>query len=63
MERLYLFPEMPGVSIAIWVVSSMIFLFFAREPMHKMIQAMSDATAGGLRKLASWIKDIGGSDA
>ncbi|MDH5352935.1 MAG: hypothetical protein OEY09_00720 [Gammaproteobacteria bacterium] len=56
MENLYLFPKMPGVSIAIWIVSSMIFLFFAREPMHKMIQAMSDATAGGLRKMASWIK-------
>jgi len=56
MERLYLLPEMPGVSIAIWVVASMIFLFFARGPMHKLIQAMSDATAGGLRKMASWIK-------
>jgi hypothetical protein len=56
MERLYLLPEMPGVSIAIWIVASMIFLFFAREPMHKLIQAMSDATAGGLRKMASWIK-------
>jgi hypothetical protein len=56
MERFYLLPNMPGASIAIWVVASMIFLFFAREPMHKMIQAMSDATAGGLRKMANWIK-------
>ncbi len=56
MERLYLLPDMPGVSIAIWVAGSMIFLFFAREPMHKLIQAMSDATAGGLRKMAAWIK-------
>ncbi len=56
MERLYLLPNMPGVSIAIWVAGSMIFFFFAREPMHKLIQAMSDATAGGLRKMAAWIK-------
>jgi hypothetical protein len=56
MERLYLLPNMPGVSIAIWIVGSMIFLFFAREPVHKMFQAMSDATAGGLRKMAVWIK-------
>ena len=56
MERLYLLPDLPGVSIAIWIVGSMIFLFFAREPVHKMIQAMSDATAGGLRKMAAWIK-------
>ncbi|MCH7880397.1 MAG: hypothetical protein IIB69_02250 [Proteobacteria bacterium] len=54
MESFYLWPDMPGVSIAFWVVSSMIFLFFARDPMHKMIQALSDATAGGLRKLAVW---------
>ncbi len=56
MESFYLLPDMPGVSIAIWIVSSMIFLFFARDPMHKMIQALSDATAGGLRKLADWTK-------
>ena len=54
MESFYFMPDMPGVSIAIWVVSSMIFLFFARDPMHKMIQALSDATAGGLRKMAMW---------
>ncbi len=56
MNNLYILPEMPGVSIAVWIVASMIFLFFAREPVHKMIQAFSDATAGGLRKLAEWTK-------
>jgi hypothetical protein len=34
----------------------MIFLFFAREPVHKMFEALSEATAGGLRKLATWTK-------
>jgi hypothetical protein len=56
LEPYYLLPDMPGISIAIWVVTSMLFLFFAREPIHKLIQAMSDATAGGLRKMATWIK-------
>ncbi|MCP4188011.1 MAG: hypothetical protein GY763_10470 [Gammaproteobacteria bacterium] len=56
MEYLYIVPGMPGVSIAILVLFSMIFLFFAREPVHKMIQAMSDGSAGGLRKLAEWTK-------
>lgn len=56
MENLYIIPAMPGLSIAILVCLSMIFLFFAREPVHKMIQAMSDATGGGLRKLAEWTK-------
>ncbi len=56
MNSFYILPDMPGVSIAVWVVASMIFLFLAREPMHKMIHACSDATAGGLRKLATWMK-------
>lgn len=57
MNSLNFLPEMPGVSVAIWIAASMVFLFFAREPVHKMIQAFSDATAGGLRKLASWTKN------
>lgn len=56
MKSFYFLPEMPGVSIAVWIAASMIFLFFAREPVHKMIQTFSDATAGGLRKLAEWTK-------
>jgi hypothetical protein len=56
MNNLYFLPEMPGVSIAIWIAASMVFLFLAREPVHKMIQSFSDATAGGLRKLADWTK-------
>ncbi len=56
MNSFYILPDMPGVSIAVWVVASMIFLFLAKEPMHKVIQACSDATAGGLRKLAAWMK-------
>ncbi|MBT8434530.1 MAG: hypothetical protein KJN95_07715 [Gammaproteobacteria bacterium] len=56
MKSFYFLPEMPGVSIAVWIAASMIFLFFAREPVHKMIQTFSDSTAGGLRKLAEWTK-------
>jgi len=56
MNNLYFLPEMPGVSIAAWIAASMVFLFLAREPVHKMIHACSDATAGGLRKLSGWMK-------
>ncbi|MGD8840041.1 MAG: hypothetical protein PVI70_10605 [Gammaproteobacteria bacterium] len=56
MNTLYFLPDMPGVSIAVWIVASMVFLFLAREPVHKMLQACSDATAGGLRKLSEWMK-------
>ncbi len=56
MENLFIVPAMPGVSIAILVCLSMVFLFFARESVHKVIQAMSDGSAGGLRKLAEWTR-------
>ena len=57
MNNLYFLPEMPGVSIAVLIAASMAFLFLAREPVHKMIEAFSDATAGGLRKLSEWMKN------
>jgi hypothetical protein len=56
MNNLYFLPDMPGVSIAVWVIASMVFLFLAREPVHKMIHACSEATAGGLRKLSEWMQ-------
>ena len=31
LNQLNLFPDMPGASIAVWVVVSMIFLFLARN--------------------------------
>ena len=55
MNTLYFLPDMPGLSIAVWIAASMVFLFLAREPVHKMIKACSDATAGGLRKLSEWM--------
>jgi hypothetical protein len=57
LERFDPLLEMPNSSIAMWVVGSMLFLFFARGTVHKLIQGMSDATAGGLRNTASWIKN------
>ena len=56
MEIFYIIPSMPGLSLVILAGLSMIFLYFAREPVHKMIQAMSEGSAGGLRKLAEWTK-------
>jgi len=58
LETLYLIPSMPGISIAILIVLSMIFLFFAREPMHKAIEGLKIGTAGGLRKVAAWGKSV-----
>ncbi|MDH5738666.1 MAG: hypothetical protein OEZ23_10180 [Gammaproteobacteria bacterium] len=57
MESFFIFtPSMPAVSVLIWIIGSMIVLALARDSMHKMIQAMSEGTAGGLRKLSEWTK-------
>jgi len=58
MDSLYIAPGMPALSVTIWIVSSMLFLFFAREPVHKLLCALSDGTAGGLRKMAAWAKSV-----
>lgn len=54
MENFYFVPEMPGLSIAILVFLSMIFLFLARGPMHEALKSLVEGTAGGLRRIAEW---------
>jgi len=56
MDSLYIVPGMPALSVALVVAFGMIFLFFARESVHKMIEVMSEATAGGFRKMSAWTK-------
>jgi hypothetical protein len=56
METLYIWPEMPGLSIVVLVVVSMIFLALARIPIHKAFESLSDGLAGGLLKLSEWTK-------
>jgi hypothetical protein len=56
VDILYIVPGMPGLSVTIVVAGSMIFLFFARESVHKLICALSEGTAGGLKKIATWAK-------
>ena len=58
MDSLYIIPSMPALSIAILVVFSMIFLFFARESVHKLIEVFSDGIAGGFRTMSAWTKKV-----
>ena len=57
---------MPGGSVALLVLLSMIFLFLARNPMHEALKSLIKGTAGGLRKIADWAaklsKDMGEKD-
>jgi hypothetical protein len=58
MKALYIWPDMPGLSIAVLVIGSMIFLYFARPPIHAAFQSLSDGTAGGLKKISEWAKQL-----
>jgi hypothetical protein len=52
MESFFLFPEYPALSILVLLVVSMVFLYFAREPMHRLLTTLREGLAGGLAKIA-----------
>src|SRR5438477_732501 len=58
MERLYLWPANPAASLlALWVISQ-IFLWAARAPMHRGLQAISRLTGGVFRVAARWCRGM-----
>ncbi len=58
MKSLYIWPDMPAISIAVLVAASMVFLYLARTPMHQALESINDGIAGGLTKIAEWIKEV-----
>ncbi len=58
MSSLYIWPDMPFLSIVVVVSMSMVFLYFARAPMHSALDSLNDGIAGGLAKTADWIKSV-----
>jgi len=58
MSSLYIWPQMPFLSITVLVIASMIFLYLARTPMHLALESLSDGIAGGLERTAEWIKAV-----
>ena len=58
MTDLYIWPEMPFISIATLVIASMIFLYLARTPLHLALQSLDEGIAGGLTKISIWINNL-----
>ncbi len=58
METLYFWPEMPGLSIVVLLLVTMLFLWIAREPIHKAFEALLEGTSGGLKKMADSAKQL-----
>ncbi len=40
------------------VIGSMLFLFLARAPFHKVFESLSDGTGGGFRRIGEWAKKL-----
>ena len=56
MEHLYLWPANPAASLlALWILSQ-VFLYAARAPMHKALQAVARLFAGVFRIAARWCR-------
>jgi len=58
VEKLYPIPDMPGLSIVILILLSMIFLYLARTPMHEALKILVEGTAGGFKKIAEWAANL-----
>jgi len=58
MSSFYIWPQMPFLSIAVLVIASMIFLYLARTPLHLALDNLNEGIAGGLEKIAAWIKSV-----
>ncbi|TQV78866.1 hypothetical protein FKG94_12670 [Exilibacterium tricleocarpae] len=54
METLYIWPNMPALSMTALIVGSMLFLFLARTPIHKALESLTDGSSGGLQEVANW---------
>ena len=52
MESFFLFPTYPALSILVLLAVSMVFFYFAREPMHRLLTTLREALVGGLDKIA-----------
>lgn len=58
MSELYIWPEMPLLSIATLVAASMVFLYLARTPLHLALTSLDEGIAGGLSKISAWINAL-----
>lgn len=58
MSSLYIWPQMPALSITVLVAGSMLFLYLARTPLHLALDSLNDGISGGMQKIADWIKAV-----
>jgi hypothetical protein len=57
MEGLYLWPDNPGPSILVLIVVAVIFMYFAREPIQRVLKTLAQGLSGGLHLIAGWCNE------
>jgi hypothetical protein len=57
MEGLYLWPDNPGLSILVLIVAAVIFMYFAREPIQRVLKTLAQGLSGGLHLIAGWCNE------
>ena len=58
LESFYLWPDYPATSLVVFLVGTMTFFYFAREPLQRALHALGEGGAGGLLKLAAWTEGV-----
>ncbi len=57
MEGLYLWQDNPGLSILVLIVAAVIFMYFAREPIQRVLKTLAQGLSGGLYLVAGWCNE------
>jgi hypothetical protein len=61
METLYIWPEMPALSVTVLIIGTMVFFYLARHPIHSAFESLSEGTSGGLQRISEWARQIADS--
>jgi hypothetical protein len=57
MEGFYLWPDSPGPSILVLIIAAVIFMYFAREPIQRVLKTLAQGLSGGLHLIAGWCNE------
>ncbi len=57
MESIYFWPDNPALSLLVFWILSVVFLWAAREPMLQMLRGLGKSLEGGLRSVTAWCSE------
>ena len=60
MDALYFWPDKPALSLLVFWILSVVFLWAAREPMLQMLRGLGKSLEGGLKSVTVWCSETAG---